>query len=115
IKSVAVLWADAAERDVNEIRAAAVWLGLKAVTIPVSQPDDLELSLQQVLDSQPDALVAISTPLINSFADRIAQFALQHRLPTISEQNEFAAAGGLMAYGANVIELSHRAATYVDK
>jgi putative ABC transport system substrate-binding protein len=115
IKRVAVLWSDTAEGDVNETRAAAFWLGLQVDTIRVGHPDALQPSLQQALDSRPDAVVAISTPLINSFADQIARFALQHRLPTISEQREFAAAGGLMAYGANVVELSRRAATYVDK
>jgi putative ABC transport system substrate-binding protein len=100
---------------VNHTRATASWLGLHTETIRVGHPDDLESSLQQALDSRPDALVAISTPLINSFADRIARFALEHRLPTISEQRDFAAVGGLMSYGANVIELSQRAAIYVDR
>jgi putative ABC transport system substrate-binding protein len=48
-------------------------------------------------------------------AEQITSFAFQHRLPTISEQREFVAAGGLMAYGANTIELARRAAMYVDK
>jgi putative ABC transport system substrate-binding protein len=115
VKHVAVLWADASKSDVSETGSAAFWLGLQAETFRVSHPGELESRLQQVLDSQSDALVAISTPLINSFADQIASFGLLHHLPTISEQRDFAAAGGLMGYGANLIELSQRAALYVDK
>jgi putative ABC transport system substrate-binding protein len=81
----------------------------------VASPDEIDASLQQVLDSRAGALVAIATPLINSFNERLVNFALQHRLPTISEQHGFAAGGGLMAYGANVVELSQRAAIYIDK
>ncbi len=103
------------KRDVEETGAAAFWLGLQVQAIRVGHPDGLEPSLQQALDSRPDALIAISTPLINSLASRIARFALQHNLPTISAQREFAAAGGLMTYGANGVELSQRAALYVDK
>jgi putative ABC transport system substrate-binding protein len=115
IKRLAVFWADAAERDVNETRAAAFWLGLQADVFRVATPDDIEASLQKARESRADALVAISTPLINSFAGRIASFAMQHRLPSVSEQREFAGSGGLIAYGANALQLSQRAAVYVDK
>jgi putative ABC transport system substrate-binding protein len=36
-------------------------------------------------------------------------------LPAICALREYVAAGGLMAYGASVPDLYHRAATYVDK
>jgi putative ABC transport system substrate-binding protein len=115
ISRVAVLWADAAERDVAETRATAFWLGIQTEDVRVASPDELESSLARVLATRPHALIAISTPLINSFRGRIAEFTREHRLPSISEQREFAAAGGLMAYGANLVELSQRAAMYVDK
>jgi putative ABC transport system substrate-binding protein len=46
---------------------------------------------------------------------RIAEFALQNRLPTISDLGSFAEAGGLISYGPNFVPLYRRAATYVDK
>jgi putative ABC transport system substrate-binding protein len=36
-------------------------------------------------------------------------------LPAIHGVREFAQAGGLIAYGANLVDLARRAATYVDK
>ncbi|HJU61249.1 MAG TPA: ABC transporter substrate binding protein [Candidatus Binatia bacterium] len=41
--------------------------------------------------------------------------ASKNRLPTISYASEFPNADGLMSYGANLADLYHRAATYVDK
>jgi putative ABC transport system substrate-binding protein len=45
----------------------------------------------------------------------IAQLALKHGLPGISEHREYADAGGLMAYGPRPVELFNRAAYQVVK
>jgi len=41
--------------------------------------------------------------------------AAKNRLPAVYPLREFVDAGGLMAYGPNLPDLSRRAATYVDK
>ena len=46
---------------------------------------------------------------------QLADFALQHRLPMICENREFAEAGGLMTYGASGPAMWRRAAHYVDR
>jgi len=47
--------------------------------------------------------------------DHILRLARQRGLPTISGPREFVEAGGLVAYGADYIDLYRRSATYVDK
>src|SRR5262249_45747989 len=54
ITRVAALWADAAERDVNETRAAAFWLGLQVDAFRVTGPDDLQCALDKVREVKPD-------------------------------------------------------------
>ena len=46
---------------------------------------------------------------------RIADFAFQHRLPSMYEWRAAVEAGGLMSYGPSRADLSRRAAIYVDK
>ena len=46
---------------------------------------------------------------------QIAEFALQHRLPTIAGLQRFPKAGGLMSYGPRFTDHFRRAAPYVDK
>ena len=46
---------------------------------------------------------------------QIIDLAIKDRLPTIYPQSEFVEDGGLVFYGASVIDLFRRAATYVDK
>ena len=45
----------------------------------------------------------------------MADLALKHRLPAFHPLKEFAQAGLLMTYGANVADLYRRAAGYVDR
>jgi len=45
----------------------------------------------------------------------IAAQALKNRMPSIIAIHEYAAAGGLMSYGADLVDNFRRAATYVDK
>jgi putative ABC transport system substrate-binding protein len=61
------------------------------------------------------ALVVVVDPLTFRYRGRIAELAAKNRLPAVFEFREFADAGGLMAYGANVSDLCRRAAAYVDK
>jgi ABC-type uncharacterized transport system substrate-binding protein len=46
---------------------------------------------------------------------RIADLAMKHRLPAMTNAREFAELGCLIAYGASVTDLAHRSTTYVDK
>ena len=46
---------------------------------------------------------------------RLASLAAKNRLPAVYTLREFVDAGGLMAYGPDLADLSRRTATYVDK
>ena len=46
---------------------------------------------------------------------RIVSLAARGRLPAMYPHSLFVRDGGLMAYGANLLDLYRRAATYVDK
>ena len=48
-------------------------------------------------------------------SQQIAQAALKHRMPSIFILRAYAEAGGLMSYGAPIVDNFRRAATYVDK
>jgi ABC-type uncharacterized transport system substrate-binding protein len=45
----------------------------------------------------------------------LSELALKHRLPTMFATKENVVAGGLMSYAPNHIDLSRRAASYIDK
>ena len=56
-----------------------------------------------------------SGPINNTNRLRITEFAAKNRLPAVYHQNFFVEGGGLMFYGANLVDMYRRAATYVHK
>jgi putative tryptophan/tyrosine transport system substrate-binding protein len=60
-------------------------------------------------------LVFPSDAFTDTNRDLIVALAARHRLPAIYGTREFAAAGGLMAYDTDRIDIFRRAATYADR
>ena len=57
----------------------------------------------------------VGGPLMNGHRKRIVEFAAKSKLPAMYNRDEFVEAGGLVSYATSFIDLSRRAATYVDK
>jgi putative ABC transport system substrate-binding protein len=56
-----------------------------------------------------------SDQFFNSKSAQIAALALQHSLPTVYQYREFAAAGGLVSYGASLTEAFQMAGIYTGR
>lgn len=83
---VAVLWNPdnvAEHRLWTEKQTTARVFGWQLVTAPMSRMDDVEVVLRRALARRADALYSLGDPLILSERQQIANFALQHRLPTL--------------------------------
>ena len=52
---------------------------------------------------------------MNEHRKRLIEFAARNKLPAMYNRAEFVEAGGLVSYATNFIDLTRRAATYVDK
>jgi putative ABC transport system substrate-binding protein len=61
------------------------------------------------------AILIMGSPRFLHDRQRIVALAAKHRLPAIYLNREAAEAGGLLAYGPNLGDMSRRAAVYVDK
>src|SRR5204863_3882089 len=62
-----------------------------------------------------DAVLVLTSPVLNSQRTQTVNLAARSRLPSVYFATEFVDDGGLMAYGVNFPDLFRRAATYVDK
>src|SRR5215208_8504669 len=51
------------------------------------------------------AMVMLSSPLVAPNVQVLAELALRHRIPAITLFPDFARAGGLLAYGPNLLSL----------
>jgi putative ABC transport system substrate-binding protein len=115
---VAVLWNATHAGKVlewQETQVAAQALGVTLQSIEVRGPDDFAPAFAVLTTERPDALITLAEPLTIMYRRQIADFAVTHRLPMISQLKEFAEAGGLMTYGTSLSGLFQRAAYYVDR
>jgi putative tryptophan/tyrosine transport system substrate-binding protein len=115
---VAVLWNAANPYPAivfKETQAAAQTLAIEVQSLEVRAADDFDGVFEVVRKQRPDALITVEDPLTFNYQKRIAVFALANQMPSLHGVREFAVAGGLMSYGANVADVYRRAASYVDK
>jgi len=115
-RRVAVLWDSTAGGDqLNAIKAPAKLLGMELQVLEVRSAGDYNRVLTSAPTGRPQALVQLSSPRAQQVSDRVAAFAAKNRLPAISMFTSFADAGGLMAYGPNLVVFFRRSATYVHR
>lgn len=80
----------------------------------VATAPDVDAALEEARASRADGLFVTSSPLIFAQAKRIAEFALQHRLPSAFIESHFVEAGGLLSYGSSVWGTIFQSLDYVD-
>lgn len=78
-------------------------------------PDGFAAAFESVTANRADAVFALGNPANFASRQRIADFALQSRLPSLFQERIFVQAGGLLSYAPSWVDLFRRAATYVDK
>jgi putative tryptophan/tyrosine transport system substrate-binding protein len=117
VTRVAFLWRVPAARGdpLKEAEAVAKTLGLRLQSVGVKGPDDFESAFKAAKSGGAEALIVISNPLSNTYRARIVDLAAKNRLPGIYPSTDFVEDGGLMSYGADILDNWRRAATYVDK
>jgi putative ABC transport system substrate-binding protein len=99
----------------REITNAARVLGVQIYGLVVRNPQDLDSAFLTVTRERLQALFVVTDAISFNQRGRIADFAVKSHLPTVYELRDYVEAGGLMAYGPSVADLSRRAAAYVDK
>ena len=101
--------------SVRQALAAAQTLGIKLQQLDVHKSDDIDGVLAALRKDRPDGLFILADRVFLHNRQRIADFAVEQRLPSINAYEELVEAGGLMSYGPSYEDMHRRAATYVDK
>jgi putative tryptophan/tyrosine transport system substrate-binding protein len=97
------------------LEAAAPRLGLELEPVAINALAEFDAALATAVRDRPDALIVHGTPFTEPRSRDIAAFALEQRLPTFSWERGAARNGFLMSYGADVTQMTVRAAALVDK
>ena len=98
----------------REVEQIAPNLSITAHLLEVHNPEAYDRAFRQAR-KEAQAVLVLSDVLTFEHRRKVAALAAKYRLPTMYPLREFVDAGGLMAYGADKVVLSRRAAEYVDR
>ena len=115
---IAVLWNPANPANaliLREVETVARATGLELHSQQVREPKDVDVAFVELTEDRPEGLLIIFDTFMLQFQEQIVEFTRHNQLPAVTFFKEFVELGGLMSYGANVADMFHRAADYVDK
>jgi len=116
LKRVAVLWnPDHPDGEYRDIESAGRRLGVDVESLEVRRPEDFPGAFQTAARARAEAVMVVSSRLMNLNRKRILEFVGQQRVPLVSGWGAWATAGGLLSYGPDLDVLAQRAAAHVDK
>jgi putative ABC transport system substrate-binding protein len=97
------------------IQSAAPSLRVEASAINVRDAGEIERTLTAFARVPHSGLIVTRSGLAHVHRDLIINLAARHKLPAIYFDRVFAADGGLMSYGPDLVDQYQRAASYVDR
>jgi putative ABC transport system substrate-binding protein len=106
---------DIAERQKQDLQAAALIMGLELLVLQAGADRDLDAAFSTLVQQRAGGLVIIPEVFSNSRREQLAGLALRHTVPAIFQSREFAAAGGLMSYGGDIAETHRLAGIYTGR
>ena len=105
--SYAAFWAAA--------QSACAALGLVALRVVASAPDQLEAAAAQLAAERAQAVVVVADGMFLTQRARLEALLRPARLPVVYALREHVAGGGLLSYAADIAANYRYAATFVDK
>jgi ABC-type uncharacterized transport system substrate-binding protein len=113
LRKVAMLW-NKDDRGMSQrydaSAKAAQEIGVTVEPLGVREPNDFDEAFAAMNSDKPDAILMVTDALTLLNRKRVFDYALEHKLPAIYEQDFMARDGGLMSYGADAKESFDRAA-----
>jgi putative ABC transport system substrate-binding protein len=104
-----------AEITAKKLQAAAGGLGLQLEVLHASADRDFATVFASLIQLRAGGLVIGGDPFFNSRSEQLGTLALRHGVPTIYQLRAFAAAGGLMSYGANLTDSYRLTGVYTGR
>ncbi len=100
---------------IEHVKGAARSLGVQLQLLEARGPNEFDAAFGAMAKERTGALLVVADPLFYLHRVLLADLGAKNRLPSAYSSREHVEAGGLMSYGANLPDLSRRAATFVDK
>jgi putative ABC transport system substrate-binding protein len=100
------------ETTMREVEAAARAIGLQLQVLKASTIGEINAAFATFVRDRPDALFVGQDPFFNSRRTQLVHLATRYAVPASYTARDFAEAGGLMSYGANIADAWRQAGSY---
>ena len=98
------------------IQTAAASFNIELTPVSVHDADEIERGISRFASGPNGGLVVVGPPSsLVIHRDLIITLAARHKLPAVYPNRLFSTHGGLMAYGADLLDQYHRGASYIDR
>jgi putative tryptophan/tyrosine transport system substrate-binding protein len=104
-----------AEAFVTNVQVGARTLGLKIEVVHANAGGDLDPVFASLSRLLAGGLIIAPDQVLYALSEQIAALAVRYRVPTSFQYRPAAAAGGLMSYGANAVDLFRLAGAYTGR
>jgi putative ABC transport system substrate-binding protein len=105
----------ATEPETQEVRQAATATGLRVEMLSATGERDIVPAFETAKQRLVDAVIVASDPFLFEKADQIVATAAHQKIPTLYFRREFAARGGLVAYGSDFAEFFRVVGQYAGR
>ena len=97
------------------IQSMAPSLGVDLTPLDVRDAAEIERAVSAFARAPNGGLIVTGSALAAAHRDLLIALAAQHKLPAVYYESSFVAHGGLISYGADILEEYRLAAGYVDR
>jgi len=104
-----------AEATKSAVLAEAHNLGLELQILNASSEHDFDGVFEKLIEMRAGALMIGGDALFTSYSEQLATLAIRHGVPAFYKGREFAAAGGLVAYGSDIADSYRVAGNYTGR
>ena len=98
-----------------ELRAAAASIGQAIEIFDAKNSEEITAAFSELVRHKAGGLVVIPSTLFTTRMIQIVTLATRHAIPVVFQSREWAEAGGLMSYGANVSETYRKVGVYAGR
>jgi putative ABC transport system substrate-binding protein len=104
-----------AKYELQKAQQAARSFGCHLHPLEATTEEEIDAAFANIVQLKANALIVGSDPFFNARRDQFAVLTAKNKLPAVFEVREFVLAGGLLSYGASILEAYRQLGIYAGK
>ena len=104
-----------AENQLRDVQDAAHAIGVQIHVLRASTDDEIDAAFETIRALRIAALLQAADPFLDTRRGKLVALVARYAVPTMYHFREFPAAGGLMSYGIDILDVYRQVGIYVGR